>query len=1194
MQKQQAKNYIGEVLEAAFDPKRFEGLVRELLNDFEVKRKKSGGMRIREPFRPHITYYERVGKYTDPIGEVMDILIVKTRTVNKLERTRTALRNFVVDHLKQYEDNRQYALVAFYSDEDEGADWRLSFVKIDYEESRSKRGNISTREILSPARRYSFLVGENESAHTAQTQLLPLLVNDYARPLIAQEKTDDHSIESAFSVEKVTDEFFHEYKNLFDRTIKILKDDLEKIGYDEQARTKFVKKLLGQIVFLYFIQKKGWLGAAKDQKMGEGDKRYLQNQFAALNENKQNYYADFLRYLFYEGLAREHNDDNAKYYFERLDCKVPFLNGGLFEADYERKNQVTELPNDLFRNMEPLKGGDRGTGILDVFDRYNFTIKEDEPLEKEVAIDPEMLGKVFENMLEINERKGKGAYYTPREIVHYMCRQSLIYYLDQHINSYAASYQALDSEQLNIFGSTTNKKGNYKLELQHDDIKIPLPDIEKFIRNGHLAAENDSTVTAKGKATETYSYQVPETIYDHAAELDQALADIKICDPAIGSGAFPVGMLNEIVTARRALAHKLPQAQSPYHLKRHAIQNSIYGVDLDASAIDIARLRLWLSMIVDEEDYDNIEPLPNLDYKIVRGNSLVGLPEDTVRDVKVERELEVLKQQFFKETNHNKKQKLRDQINPKIRQLLDSAESFLNYKIDFDFKLYFSEVWTQNGGFDLVIGNPPYVQIQKLGREKQTPLEAQNFQTYARTGDVYCLFYEKGNRLLRNRGALSYITSNKWMRAKYGEKTRAYFAEKTNPIKVIDFGKLQNFESATVDTNILIFSRQKNQEQTIATKFKQNFDPKKESIEEYIQQNFIHFNHLSKKAWVILDKEAFEIKRKIESVKNVKNWGNNIRRGVLTGYNDAFIISAETKDSLIKADPKNAEIIKPVLRGKNIKKWKANFDDLYLISTLPVLKLDIEEYPEIKEHLLSFGKTRLDQSGGKGSRKKTSNKWFETQDAIAYYEDFKKPKIIWGNLNQRPSFAYDDEGSYINAPSNLLTVSDENISIKYVLAILNSNVTNFYMKCIGYSREHEYYEYKKVFVEKIILPDISLAAQKPFEILVDYVLWLKSHESLLETAVDKIMASYFESMINGGVYELYFEESLKAAKKDVLQYIREIPALPCHLAPDEKLAHIRRIYAEYHKPDHPLGQRLYYIDSVPEIRIIHKSTINSI
>jgi len=503
-------------------------------------------------------------------------------------------------------------------------------------------------------------------------------------------------------------------------------------------------------------------------------------------------------------------------------------------------------------------------------------------------------------------------------------------------------------------------------------------------------------------------------------------------------------------------------------------------------------------------------------------------------------------------------------------------------------------VWTQNGGFDLVIGNPPYVQIQKLGRDNQTPLEAQNFQTYARTGDVYCLFYEKGNRLLRNRGALSYITSNKWMRAKYGEKTRAYFAEKTNPIKVIDFGKLQNFESATVDTNILIFSRQKNQEQTIATKFKQDFDPKKESIEEYIQQNFIHFNNLSKKEWVILDKEAFEIKKHIEQKGNsIKNLVK-INYGIKTGYNDAFIINAETKDSLIKADPKNAEIIKPVLKGKNIKKWKANFDDLYLISTLPVLKLDIEEYPEIKEHLLSFGKARLDQSGKKGSRKKTSNKWFETQDAIAYYKDFEKPKIIWGNLNQRPNFAYDDEGSYINAPSNLLTVSDENISIKYVLAILNSNVTNFYIKCIGYSREHEYYEYKKVFVEKIILPDIPLTAQKPFEILVDYVLWLKSHESLLETAVDKIMAGYFESMINGGVYELYFEESLKAAKKDVLQYIREIPALPCHLAPDEKLAHIRRIYAEYHKPDHPLGQRLYYIDSVPEIRIIHKSTINSI
>jgi hypothetical protein len=304
----------------------------------------------------------------------------------------------------------------------------------------------------------------------------------------------------------------------------------------------------------------------------------------------------------------------------------------------------------LFRNKEKNKSGDEGTGVLDVFDRYNFTIKEDEPLDKEVAVDPEMLGKVFENMLDITERKSKGAFYTPREIVHYMCQESLIHYLDNALNSGTSSFQELGSDQTALFGGSTNKKGNLKIELEHtDNIRVPKKDIETYIREGHFALENDERVATKGE-TKTYKYQLPESIRQNADLIDQKLSDIRICDPAIGSGAFPVGLLHELVNAMLVLKphfsydyltkklkdfgiehrESVSESRYIYRLKRHIIQESIYGVDIDASAIDIARLRLWLSLVVDEDDLDPIETLPNLDYKIVCGNSLIGLPDGAI------------------------------------------------------------------------------------------------------------------------------------------------------------------------------------------------------------------------------------------------------------------------------------------------------------------------------------------------------------------------------------------------------------------------------------------------------------------------------------------------------------------------------------------------------------------------------------
>ncbi|MDO9586165.1 MAG: Eco57I restriction-modification methylase domain-containing protein, partial [Syntrophales bacterium] len=275
----------------------------------------------------------------------------------------------------------------------------------------------------------------------------------------------------------------------------------------------------------------------------------------------------------------------------------PILNGGLFEPinEYDCVHSDILLPDDLFSNNHRTKEGDTGTGILDVFDRYNFTVKEDEPLEREVAVDPEMLGKVFENLLEVKDRKSKGTYYTPREIVHYMCRESLINYLDAEL---------------------VGAEG---------DLFFDRKDIEFLIRFGEMTHENDARVQSEGRETRDYPYQVPAPIRARANLIDEKLAGIRICDPAVGSGAFLVGMMTEIARARQTLSTYIDAdgQRTPYVFKRHAVQNSLYGVDIDPGAVEIAKLRLWLSLIVDEEDIREIRPLPNLDYKIMQGNSLL-------------------------------------------------------------------------------------------------------------------------------------------------------------------------------------------------------------------------------------------------------------------------------------------------------------------------------------------------------------------------------------------------------------------------------------------------------------------------------------------------------------------------------------------------------------------------------------------
>ena len=1201
MEKRQAQEYIGKVLRTKFDQEQFELFVRNLLNEFEPKENSYSGNLIPEAFRDHIAHYKRIGKYTDPEGEPMDILIVQTRTVRKLERTRTALRNFVVRHLKNFDKN--YALVAFYSKEDNGADWRLSLVKIDIETERTKEGKIKAKEAIVPAKRFSFLVGEHENTHTAQKQLLPLLVNDHSNPLIVMEKDGDGSIEGAFSIEKVTKEFYQQYKELYLKLTEHenLHKTLEQKGIDVP---RFVKKLLGQIVFLYFLQKKGWLGVSKDKKMGEGSKRFLQDKFAEITQKEGNYFNDFLRYLFYEALAKEHNDEGIKYYYKRLGCKIPFLNGGLFEADYDWENTPIPIPNELFRNNEKNKAGDRGTGILDVFDRYNFTIKEDEPLEKEVAVDPEMLGKVFENMLEITERKSKGAFYTPREIVHYMCQESLIHYLDKAVNDYTESYQPIDSDQTSLFGGSTDKKGNLKIELENKgDIRVPKEDIEQFIRKGHLVLEHETTVTGKGKETKSYSYKLPESIRTYAKDLDDALADIKICDPAIGSGAFPVGMLNEIVTARLVLNSFLQDKKhTPYYLKRHAIQESIYGVDIDASAIDIARLRLWLSMIVDEEDYDTIEALPNLDYKIVCGNSLIGLPDNAMRDLKVEEELEKLKEEFFNETNESGKKTLREKINSKIRQLLDSAEQFAGYKIDFDFKLFFSEVWHEKGGFDVVIGNPPYLRIQGIRKEDPAfaDLLVKLYEAATGSFDLYVCFAEKGISLTHTKGLLNFIMPVKWTNSAFGKGLRKLVKRQMAAKKIISFSAHQVFNASTY-TGIQFFA--KNNRLLAYTELNRDL-PNNNELEKYIQRfhedNFNTYpaKELPESGWVLTDRKTDEILDKINKhTLQVKDVFEKFFTGLQTSKDSVyFIMDAKVEGNYIigysKELDKKIEIekglVKPLLKGEQVHRYEKLRTNNYVIFPYHIKdgKAILMEEPEIKDRFpKGYEYLKINEKALRGRENGRLNNdayWFR----YIYPKNltlFDSPKLICPDISMGSNYAFDEKGEFYDTTTLYGYIKYPHIihSYKFYLGVLNSSVCWYYLKNTGTVLANGYFRFMPRYVEVFPLPDPKVETSNQIAILADYIIFSKYK--------DNSIYQFMESLMDSLILELYFPEELKSANKEILKHLGDLKPITDEMSEEEKLAVIQSEHERLSHPEHPVKRALDTLEEVEEVRIIKEA-----
>ncbi|MBI4640176.1 MAG: Eco57I restriction-modification methylase domain-containing protein, partial [Candidatus Tectomicrobia bacterium] len=634
---------------------------------------------------------------------------------------------------------------------------------------------------------------------------------------------------------------------------------------------------------------------------------------------------------------------------------------------------------------------------------------------------------------------------------------------------------------------------------------VPRADIETFVHLGDQAAHYEA---ARMSGTKSYKPELPKSIETHARFIDEKLPDITVCDPAVGSGAFPVGMMTEIVRSRSALTPYFNDIheRTPYHFKRHAIQNCLYGVDIDAGAVEIAKLRLWLSLVVDEEDAKQIKPLPNLDYKVVAGNSLLGV-ERNIFNNNLFLQLEKLKPQYFDESDTNRKASLKRQIDGLIYQLTTDNEIF-------DFEIYFSEVFHNGGGFDITLANPPYVRQEKLKDQKK--VFAQHYQTYTGIADLYVYFYEKGIKLLKPGGTIAYISSNKFFRAGYGEKLRRFLTEKTAIINLIDFGDLPVFEATTYPCVLVAKRLNGESRETVVRARTIASEDELRRFEDVFRSSAIDMpqSSLSVEGWRIENKAMLSLLEKIRKggVPLGEYVTGKIYRGIITGYNEAFVIDEETKKRLIKEDKRSAQVIKPLLRGRDIKRYSIEEPGLYLIyvphkwtnehrgKTEPE-DFFKKELPAIHTHLKPSEKplTKRDDQG---------EYWWEMRPC-KYLEEFEKPKIVWGNLGDVAGFGYDEGNCYPSAPACLIQTED-----MFLLADLNSSLGDYFFHQIAAVRRGGYLEYKPMYVEQLPIAIPSSVQRREIESCIKKILKAKK----LDPAADTVA---WEREIDRLVYELY-------------------------------------------------------------------------
>ena len=1154
-----------------------------------------------EKIFPKVEFFTSVAKITDSHvkdgGHVGNIRLDDGRSLAifrfevtdnvQISRNRKSLRDIAAKYVDQ--GLIHGALVFYYSQGQD--DYRLTFIaKQTY---FNENGELVKKETA--PKRYTFLLGKNEPCTTAASRLIELANKKAYGSIYLTDVVD------AFSVERLNKEFFNGYKAQYKKFVDTLSDTKQHRDY--------VKKLLGRLVFLQFLQKKGWMGVpASNTKWEGGDKNYL-SKLVDTYPNNNRLLSDVLEPLFFKTLNEKRNGDIADSILGD-NIKIPYLNGGLFDKDRIDELDI-DFPYDYFKNL------------MDFFSQYNFTIDENDPDDSEVGIDPEMLGHIFENLLEDN--KDKGAFYTPKEIVQYMCRQSVIQYLKTHEPSeqYAEAIE----------------------QLINDGVVNPI------LQNKNIAIR-----------------------------FTQLLKEVKVCDPAIGSGAFPMGILYVLYHAIHHLhSHAEPHGNfDSTQTKRDIIQNNIFGVDIEQGAVDIARLRFWLALVVDATEP---QPLPNLDYKITCGNSLLSrypidapienvfveynkgkkenekmtlakykelvsdytntsnhqtkeLFRKTIEDIKSAFKTELSKQfkerlaklrgkiimlegptLFGERTKAEKAElkKLKEKLNILDKEQEDIQTNKL-YVDAFEWRFEFPQLLDENGnftGFDIVIGNPPYLRIQGI-RDTNPAFAEELVKKYrSATGsfDLYATFAERGLQVIRQSGIVNYIMPDKWTNAAFGKGLREIISEQNAAHKIISFGAYQVFNASTY-TALQWFMP--NSEHLEYYQLNRNLETNQEldiylrSI-KYDDASIVDANKLDKKSWVLTVGATSTVLQKLEShPRRIADIFDKIFQGLATSKDDVYFLynCIENNKNIIgysKQLERNIEIekglVKPLLKGEDVHRYDNIQTDRFVIFPY---KIDNEKAVLYTENELSVlfpnGYAYLKEcedilrSREKG-RFNIEGEWFQygRKQGILSAE---KEKLVAPDISMGGNFAYDVEGKFYQTTTiyGYIKKSEISESYKFWMALLNSRLCWWFLTNTGTTLANGFFRFKPDYIKQFPVPEFQLTSKGEMLVikLTDFLLYLydKNNDDILTHTTNKRLATHIEEIIDMIFYELYFEQHMKDNHIDVISDLNNY-----EWSNISDASTIESFYKWYQQSENMVRQKIMLLDTRSRnfIYLIHRN-----